>query len=77
MKTKPKPQVDDLVEMIDMSNVCGNVIKIVSDKEIEIDWGDKISIEKIKNVALVTSTTISDNEEEVYININKVGKKLI
>jgi len=53
MKKTPKPKINDRVEMIDFSKTCGNVIEIVSDTEIKIDWGGKFSVEKIRDVALI------------------------
>jgi len=54
MNKPPKPKIGDIVEMYDMSKVCGNVTEIISNSKIKIQWDkNKFSIEKINKVALV------------------------
>lgn len=54
IKKIPKPKIGDIVEMYDMSKVCGNVVEIVSNSKIKIQWDEnKFSVEKINDIALV------------------------
>ena len=67
-KTVPKPKVGDGVERTDMSKCCGNVVKVVSDNEVEVDWGNnEKSVEKIEDLALV-----SRNESVVEPDIDEI-----
>ena len=71
----PKPKIGDGVERLDMSKVNGNVVKIIDDNTVEVDWGmgEKTS-EKIKSLALATRESVNEkvlSQKEVRAYLDK------
>jgi len=52
-KKNPKPRKYDTVERIDMTEVCGGIEKIIDNKRVLVNWGDKKTTEFIKDLAIV------------------------